>query len=694
MNQGEINFMERRLAVGIDIGGTFTDVWVMDLTTEEMWKGKVSSTPKNFSECFMNALQKASQLAQVEVKNIVFIVHGSTIATNTVVTKEGAKIALITTEGFKDVLQIGTTKRDNIYDLFYKKSEPLVSRNHRFEVRERIDWNGKELIKLDEDKVREIVKNLEDSFENICICLLHAYVNPSHEKRIEEIIKEENSTISVSCSHKISPVYREYERLSTTVLNGYVMPATRSYLNSLIKSLQERDLPIEPLVITGDGGATVLDDVLEKPVMTFLSGPSSGVAGAAFLGRLLGYNNIVSFDMGGTSCDVSIIRNGEPQIRTESYIGGYPNNLPMVDITTIGAGGGSIAWVDSGGVPHVGPQSAGAEPGPACYGQGGSEPTVTDANLVLGRYNSDFFLGGEKKLYLDLAKKTIMEKITTPLGLNEEKAAHGILKIVNANMANAVKLLLIKSGYDPSEFALMAMGGSAGSHLPFIMDDLNISEVICPSMASVFCAFGALGLPIKHNFATTRKIRNVPSQIDAIIDVFEKLKSQGMQRINKDKINFEKVEFKLFIDARYVGQKFEITIPIFENELREKNVKAILDRFHDIHKAKYTYCHPQKDIEILTFRLTAVGTIRRVHLPKLPKSGRVLNDFVKTRRNVFLNDNWVECPIYDGENLEKGLKIKGPALIERTDTTIIIPERKKGIVDDYGNILIRGTRYV
>lgn len=681
--------MNHKLAVGIDIGGTFTDVWCIDLTTGGMWKGKVPSTPDNFSECFVNALKKASQLADAEFRDIVFIVHGSTIATNTIVTKQGAKIALLTTEGFKDVLQIGTTKRDEIYDLFYKKPVPLVPRNDRFEIPERIRWNGTVLQELDEQKVKEILKKLDPSIENICICFLNSYINPSHEAAAERIIKEEKPSLSISCSHKISPVYREYGRMSTTVLNGYVMPTTRAYLNSLKTQLTENSLPIEPLIITGDGGTTVLDDVLEKPAMTFLSGPSSGVVGAAFWGELLGYKNVISFDMGGTSCDVSLIYQGEPQIRTTSYIGGYPSNLPMVDVQTIGAGGGSIAWLDPGGVPHVGPHSAGAQPGPACYGQGGTEPTVTDANLTLGRYNPDFFLGGEKKLHLDLAKKAIEQKVASRMGLDLERAASGILDVVNANMANAVKVLLIKSGYEPSEFAAMAMGGTASSHLPFLMDDLRISTVICPPMASVFCAFGALNLPIKHHFAITKKISHVQDEIGEIINLFEGLKSKAEDRIRKDRIEFKKVELKLSVDARYMGQRFETNIPLYEEELRRGEVRAIIDRFHNIHKAKYTYCHPKREIEMLTFRITTIGTIRDFKMPRLEKTGRPLKSLLKAERDVFLENQWVGCPIYDGESLEGGHVINGPAVIERLDTTIIVPTGKIGIVDDYGDVVIR-----
>jgi N-methylhydantoinase A len=685
-----VMIMSRRLAVGIDIGGTFTDIWVIDLSTEETWKGKVPSTPNNFSECFVNALEKAGSLAGVGLQEIGFIVHGSTVATNTVVTKQGAKIALITTEGFKDVLQIGTTKRDDIYNLFYKKPAPLVARHHRFEVAERINWDGHELTPLDEKRLKEIIRSIDPSTENISVCYLHSYVNPIHEIRTEEIIQGEKPGMSISCSHKVSPVYREYERLSTTILNGYVMPTTRLYLRSLIESLKRKGLPAEPLLITGDGGATVLDDVLEKPAMTFLSGPSSGVAGAALLGKLLAYDNIISFDMGGTSCDVSLIYKGEPNIRTESAIAGYPSNLPMVDIQTIGAGGGSIAWVDSAGVPHVGPRSAGAEPGPACFGQGGTEPTVTDANLLLGRYNPNYFLGGEKRLDLELAKEAIREKIGLPLRLSEEEAANGILSIVNANMVNAVKLLSIKNGYEPSEFTLMAMGGTACSHLPFLMDELNIAEVICPWMASVFCAFGALSLPIKHNFAVTHKIRDLHKQTDEIVDIFKKLKSQGKERILKDHIHFEKVEIQLFIDARYVGQKYETTIPVFEKELETGNIQAIIDRFHHIHKSKYTYSHTSRDIEIITFRLTAIGTIRPFKLNRIANIAKPSRDPVKGNRKVYFRDGWGDCPIYDGEQLVAGYRVDGPAVIERVDTTIVIPNEKRGIVDNYGNIIIKG----
>ena len=678
------------MIIALDIGGTFTDTVLIDSITGEIWKVKSLTTPKNLSKCFADGISKVCQSANVKEKKINYIIHGSTVSTNAVVAQEGAKLALITTKGFRDVLEIGRTKRYDLYDLFYKKPVPLIPRHLRVGIPERIDCKGEELIKVDKKDVKRVLKKIDESVECICVCLLNSYTNPTHEKEIEEIIKKENPDVFLSCSYDVMPIFREYERLSTTVLNGYVAPVTIRYAGEIIE-ITKKGLP-EPFIVTGSGGIITLDLVKKRPGETFLSGPAGGVAGAAFIGQILDYKDIITFDMGGTSCDVALIDAGEPVLKTESYVGGYPFYFPTIYINTIAAGGGSIAWIDNGGILRVGPKSAGADPGPVCYNMGGTNPTVTDADLILRRYNPDYFLGGEMKLNPDLAEKIIKEKIAEPLGIDVTEAASGIIEIANAKMIDAIKVVSINEGYNPSDFVLVSFGGAGSSHIAFMMDELKIPTVVCSPLASVFSAFGMLSIPIKYNLVFSKIIKDPYSKVGYILDIYERLRTKGERELKRTNIQFEDMEFLMSVDMRYRGQRFDTNIPVFKNDLEKKDIKTIIDRFHELHEKKYTYSQPEMSVEMTTFRLSAIAKLPKIKLKKIPKTGRSVNETIKTKRNVILDRQEEECFIYDGKLLDPEHRIEGPAIIEYTDTTIVIPHSKRGIVDDYGNVIISKRR--
>jgi len=676
------------MLLGIDIGGTFTDTVLLDRSVGKLYKEKVPSTPGDYLQCFLNGIAKVCEAGHTKTNKLKYIGHGSTVSTNAVVAREGAKMALITTKGFKDVLVIGKTKRDNLFDLYYRKPISLIPRRLIFEVEERISSNGKEELELDKSKLKEILKKIPEEIECICIVFFSSYANPLHEKEAEEIIKKEKPHIYTSCSYKIYPVYKEYSRTSTTVLNGYVTPPTVRYLSE-VEKLKEKGYPL-PFIVTGNGGVSTIKEVKEKPATTFLSGPAAGVVGAAYLGELIGCNNIITFDMGGTSCDVALIDNGKPVFARENYIEGYPLLFSSIGIHTIASGGGSIGWVDKGNILHIGPHSAGAVPGPACYCRGGNEPTITDANLVLGRYPENI-LEGRMKLDKKKAIEVIDNKIAKPLGVDVISAAEGMIKIVNAKMIDAIRLVSIQKGYNPIDFSLLAIGGAGPSHISFMMDELNISTAICSPYSSVFCALGILSAPLKYESVATIMITNPITQRNLIYNTLKKLKSEVAKKLIDNKYNYESMEFEMSIDIRYKGQKSETNVPIYEQDLRENDIdiESIIKRFHTIHQKKYTYSQPNVEVEFVNFRVVGIGNMYNIKLEKIKKKNISLTETKKGERKVVFDNEELLSPVYHGEKLEPGHEIIGPAIIEYCDTTVVLSPNKKAEIDIYGNFIIR-----
>ena len=533
--------MNFRYRLGVDIGGTFTDATLINEETGEIRVGKVPSTPQDPSHGFMEATHRILREAGVSPDEVGYVVHGTTVATNSIIEGKVARTGFITTDGFRDLLEIQRQIRPSLYDLHFEKPRPLTPRYLCFGVPERLDAQGNVLTPLDESAVRNAAEQLrQEDVESIAVCFLHAYINPSHEKRTGEILRETLPDTIISLSSEVAPEFREYFRASTTVINASIRPVVGRYLQSIEARLRAEGLEAELLVMQSSGGVFTFAAASEKPVFMVESGPAAGVIAATYLGTTLECPDVISFDMGGTTAKAGLIQNGTPTITKDYEVGtaaqtgvgasrgaGYPIRTPVIDLVEIGAGGGSIAWVDSGGVLRVGPQSAGADPGPVCYGAGGTEPTITDANLVLGRLNPSFFLGGEIELDVEAARRAIQEKCADPLNLDLVEAAHGIVEIANAAMVNALRLVSVQRGYDPRDFVLTAFGGAGPVHANRLAEEIDAPTTIIPMSPGTTSAMGLLVTDLKHDYSTTL-IQHV-DQLDtaAVEETYRELEAQG-----------------------------------------------------------------------------------------------------------------------------------------------------------------------
>jgi N-methylhydantoinase A len=711
--------------LGIDIGGTFTDATLIDEATGEVRIGKVSSTPGDPSVGFHEATRRILREAGVSPADVRYVVHGTTVATNAIIEGKVARTGFITTEGFRDMLEIQRQIRPSLYDLQFEKPRPLVPRYLAFGVPERLDAQGNVLKPLDSDAARRIALELrKEGVEAIAVCLLHAYINPAHEKKIGDILAEVFPEAIVSLSSDVAPEIREYYRASTTVINASIRPVVGRYLQNIESRLRESGLNAELLVMQSSGGVFTFDAAGEKPVFMVESGPAAGVIAATYLGATLGYRNVLSFDMGGTTAKAGLIQDGTPRVTKDYEVGataqsgsgrargsGYPIRTPVIDLVEIGAGGGSIAWVDSGGALRVGPQSAGAGPGPVCYGRGGMEPTVTDANLVLGRLNPHYFLGGEIVLDVERARAAIAEKCAGPLGIDVVAAAHGIVEIANAAMVNALRLVSVQRGYDPRDFVLIAFGGAGPVHANRLAAETEIPATLIPMSPGITSAMGLLVTDLKHDYSTTHIQRVDQLDAPAVEDVYRRMESDGRATLSREGIAPADMEFVRQVDMRYVGQSFELTIPLMasepnlpspsgrgaggEGEFSAENLSFLLARFHQEHERAYGYNAPTEPAEFVNWRLTAVGKIGKVQLRELAEGGtRKKEDgkqiAEKDRRQVYFAESggYIDCPIIDRYQLRAGDTISGPAVIEEFDSTSVIHPGYKAIVDKYGNMLM------
>ena len=573
--------MTFRYRLGVDIGGTFTDATLINEETGEIRVGKVPSTPQDPSHGFMEATHRILREAAVSPDEVGYVVHGTTVATNSIIEGKVARTGFVTTDGFRDLLEIQRQIRPSLYDLQFEKPRPLTPRYLCFGVPERLDAQGNVLTPLDESAVRNVAEQLrQEDVESIAVCFLHSYINPNHEKRTGEILREILPDTIISLSSEVAPEFREYFRASTTVINASISPVVGRYLQSIEARLRAEGLEAELLVMQSSGGVFTFAAASEKPVFMVESGPAAGVIAATYLGTTLGYPDVISFDMGGTTAKAGLIQNGTPRITKDYEVGaaaqtgvgasrgaGYPIRTPVIDLVEIGAGGGSIAWVDSGGVLRVGPQSAGADPGPVCYGTGGTEPTITDANLVLGRLNPSFFLGGEIELDVEAARRAIQEQCADPLNLDVVEAAHGIVEIANAAMVNALRLVSVQRGYDPRDFVLTAFGGAGPVHANRLAAEIDVPTTIIPMSPGTTSAMGLLVTDLKHDYSTTL-IQHV-DQLDtaAVEKTYQELEAQGGTSLEREEVRPEDISFLRQVDMRYVGQSYELTVPLPAEQL-------------------------------------------------------------------------------------------------------------------------------
>ncbi len=688
--------------LGIDIGGTFTDATLIDEETGDVRVGKVSSTPRDPSLGFMEATRRILGEAEIEPTKVGYIVHGTTVVTNAIIEGKTARTGFITTGGFRDLLEIARQIRPSLYDLQFEKPRPLVPRYLCFGVPERLDARGKILEHLDEKAVSVTASQLRrEGVESIAVCLLHAYTNPVHEQRVGEILRRDFPEAMVSLSSEVSPEFREYFRASTTVINACIRPVVARYLENIQARLREEGLMAQLLVMQSSGGVLTFGAAAKKPVFLVESGPAAGVIAATYLGDTLGHPNVISFDMGGTTAKAGLVQDGRPQVTKDYEVGataqagaggarggGYPIRTPVIDLVEIGAGGGSIAWIDPGGVLRVGPHSAGADPGPVCYGKGGKEPTITDANLVLGRLNPDYFLGGEIALNAEAARKAIQQKCADPLGLDPVEAAHGIVEIANAAMVNALRLVSVQRGYDPREFVLVAFGGAGPVHACRLAAEMEIPTTLIPMSPGTTSAMGLLVTDLKHDYSTTFICQVDKLDLKKVATAFCNMEQQGMAILEEEGVQDKDKDFLRQVDMRYVGQSYELTVPLSGTEFTPAGIEVLLDHFHREHDRAYGYSAPEEPAEFVNLRLSAIGRIAKPRLRSLDSN--LDAPALKTSRPVYFSERngFVDCPIYDRYTLASGNIVDGPAIVEEIDSTTVIHPGYRGAVDTYGNLIL------
>ncbi|ELY37939.1 hydantoinase/oxoprolinase family protein [Halalkalicoccus jeotgali] len=651
--------------IGVDVGGTFTDVALY--TDEDLTTAKVPST-EDQSVGVMAGIEKACEEAGIDPDEIAAFSHAMTVSVNALLERDGAKTALVTTEGFRDVLEIGRQARPDLYDLDAEKPAALVPRKRRYELDERATPEGIERA-IDEGEVRELAREL-DGVESVAVCLLHAYAHDDNERRVAELLREALD-VPVSTSSEVLAEFREFERSSTTAVDAYVTPAINSYVGRLAERAAEAGVPV-PRIMQSNGGTAEADTVREHAVTTVLSGPAAGVVGAG--ATVPEEGGLVTFDMGGTSSDVSLVRDGEIERTTDAEIDGIPIGTPMVDVNTVGAGGGSIAWVDPGGALRVGPRSAGAEPGPACYGKGGERATVTDANVVLGYIGPETALGGEMTLDVEAAHD-VLEDLAEEAGLeNALEAARGVYRVANANMARAVRAVTVERGYDPRGFGLVAFGGAGPMHAVSLAESLDIERVVVPRPAGVLSAFGLLAADEKHDAVRTYRAPLEEADSGAVESVYADLEERVREETATGEPAIERAA-----DLRYVGQSFEITVP-----LSEFDPAALEERFHAAHNQAYGY-RMDEAVELVNLRATA--TVPREAPPVSYEGGG--DPVVGTREAYFPGGGRHEATIYDRDRLAPGERVAGPAVLEQAESTTVLPPEWVGTVETDGTLTAR-----
>ncbi|ADJ17046.1 hydantoinase/oxoprolinase family protein [Halalkalicoccus jeotgali] len=671
-----------RYRVGIDTGGTFTDFVSIDEESGTLTITKTSSTPQNPIDGVVNSIDESTITNETDA--VSQLIHGTTVTTNALIERTGAEIGYITTDGFTDVPFIQRINRKDHYDLRWDKPEPLVERKNCHGITERVNYKGEVLEPLDEAGLRETVRELsEQGIDTYAVIFLFSYVNPEHEQRTQEIIFDENPDATVSLSHQVYSKWREYERASTTLADSYLKPDMQSYIDEFEHRMDDRDIT-NTAIMKSNGGVMFPDAARQNPVHTITSGPAGGVVSARYFGSSFGFDDMVSIDMGGTSCDLSILTDGEQNYTTNFELEfGLPINVPMIDIATIGAGGGSIAWIDEGGLLNVGPRSAGAQPGPACYGRGGTNPAVTDAHLVLGRLNPDFFLGGKLDLDEEAAYKTL-EELGDKIEMSAEEAAASVLQITNNNMYNALSAELVERGHDPQQFAMVSFGGAGPLHAAELARKSGISNIVVPVHPGVASATGLVMADGRVDYEQTMAMRSDQYDLEQIENLFESLTRRAITDLEQEGFDGE-TDVTMAMGMRYLGQNYEIEVPVGFDEVTEQNLTELFDWFHQRHEHLYGFQNTDEVIEIISFKATAQQPRQSPPLEELPERDSTAKE---TREVYFEETGNVVTDIYDRDELGQNAVADGPAIIEDTDATTVVPPSATFETDTYGNILI------
>ena len=678
----------RDLRIAVDIGGTFTDLAAFDGTTGKLLFGKALTTHGGL----VGGIQACIADAGASFDRAYLFLHGSTIAINTLLERSGAKTALLITEGFRDIYEIGRVNRPDAYNLFFKKHEPLIKRSLRFEVPERLRADGALHKPLDEDAVRAIARDLANrGIEAVAILLLHSYRNPAHEQRVREIVQQEIPHAFVSTSHELSKEYREFERTSTVAANAYIGPRVNAYLGELNAHLEKERFEGAFYVVQSTGGLYPVAHAQRECVRMLESGPAAGVIGTQAICRQLGLSDAIAFDMGGTTAKAGVIANFQPLTTGSALIGGYeralPIQIPMMDIFEVGTGGGSIARVAEGNALRVGPQSAGSMPGPACYGGGGDNPTVTDANLLLGRLDPEHFLGGTIKLDVDAAERAMREKVADPLGLDMIAAADGILRIAVTAMSHAVKAVTTERGLDAGKFAMVTYGGAGPLHASAVAREIGIRRVLIPFSPGHFSAYGMLFSDLRYDYVRSAFRRLATADFAEIESIYSELEDEGRKALTESAIHPEEITILRAADMRYVGQEHAVTVELPLQFFATQDRAAIKQHFDDIHEVRYGTSAPQEAAEVVSLRVTVTGRMRKPPIEKTA-SGAMGADAIRGSKQVFFRSagGFVKTPIYVRIALRAGNEIAGPALIEEHASTTVIAPGDRLVVDPYGNL--------
>ena len=682
-----------RYHVAVDIGGTFTDVVVQDTVGGGLWTFKTPSTPSDLARGFMSGVRNGLSQASVDAGDVLRLFHGTTIATNAVIERRPATIGLVTTRGFKYVLEIGRhdiPRGNNIYG--WIKPDRPVPPSRIFEVSERVDRSGQVALPLDEDDVRNAARALRDiDVEAVAVCFMYSYANDVHERRTAQILAEELDGTPVSLSSEVLPQFREFERMIATALNAYVMPRVSRYLTSIESATRREGIEAPLFIMKSNGGVTSADLASRQAIQTVLSGPVAGVMGASQAAALGGFDSFISVDVGGTSADICLVRDGRPEVTVERSIGGLPLQVPMLDITTIGAGGGSIARVSSTGGLAVGPDSAGADPGPACYGMGGTEPTVTDARLTLGHLPAAL-LGGEMRLDAQRARDAIENKVAIPLGLSVEDAALGIVDLCDNSMAGAMRAVSIGRGLDPKDFALVAFGGAGPMHACSLASLLGMDAALIPPSPGVLSTYGLLFTDLRNDYVQTVVAGNRPPA-STIAEAYRRLEAEALLWIDGQGVPDASREITRSADLRYQHQGWEITVDVSPGPITQNTIDDVETNFHRLHRRLYTYDLPHQTVELVNLRVTALGRLPRHRPQPASMTSHAMPKPTTARTAMFsLKAGYVETPVYNRHDLRPGTTFAGPAIVDQRDTTTLVAPGFHASVDQFSGIRLSGIR--
>jgi N-methylhydantoinase A len=690
-----------RYRVGIDIGGTFTDLVLIDDETGEQAVGKILTTPDDPSEAVEEGLYELLEREDVEAERLKTVVHGTTLVTNALIERKGTTTALLTTEGFRDAIAIGTEHRYDMYDVFIEKPEPLVPRSLRYGVRERSLDDGSVMVELDEEQVRSIATELKErEVGAVAVSFLHGFRNPAHEQRVGEILAEEAPEITVSLSSEVSPEIREYERTSTTVCNVYVRPLVERYLQRLEERLRKLGVEGSLYIMLSNGGTASVETASRFPIRLLESGPAAGALAAAFYGRESGFTEVLSFDMGGTTAKSCVVEDGEPLTSNEFEVAriyrfkkgsGLPVKTSVIEMIEVGAGGGSIAHVDALGLLKVGPDSAGAEPGPVCYGLGGSEPTVTDADLILGYLDPDFFLGGRMELDREGASRAIEQKIASQLGLDTVEAAWGIHQVVNENMANAARVHVIERGKDPRAYPLFAFGGAGPVHANRVARALGVPGFIAPLGAGAASAFGFLCAPLAFDFKRSLYGRLDELDWSEVNRALEEMEGEGRDLLRASGVSDAEIQVRRLGEMRYAGQGHEVTVELPDGELGPDDADRLTALYHEEYRRLYGREGPDVPLETLTWRLEVVSPRPQIQLDAGNLGPRTLSEAHKGKREIYLpeHEDFRDVPVYDRYRLDPGVVFEGPAVVEERESTVVLGPDTEVEIDPARNLIVR-----